>query len=310
MESAHLPQADGSRMQVPGALQPFARRKTLPRSGVRLFYYDAGRADSPAMILVHGLGDESDTWRRVIPSLAGSFRVVAPDLPGFGRSALPRHHRAHRARCGFGLTPRFLADVLLELVGSLGIASATWVGSSLGASLAQVAALRSPQSVSRLVLVDGGVTARAPLRGALLAMLIPGVGEGRYRRLAHDIDAAYESLRPYYRDLDGLPAAERAFLRERVKDRVTSVTQRKAYFSMFRSYFVWSLLAGRRAMRQLQGQTGKTLYVWGAEDRIVPADGENALRLRRLSARVVTIQGAGHLPHQESPEEFLRVLRT
>jgi pimeloyl-ACP methyl ester carboxylesterase len=281
-------------MLIPRLLQPFARQVELPRSRVRLFYYEAGDADSPAMILVHGLGDEADTWRRVIGSLSGSFRVIAPDLPGFGRSSLPVRRP---------LSPPFLAGVMRELVDQLGIRHATWVGSSLGASIAQIVAIRWPARVARLVLVDGGVQARPRLRAALLGMLVPGAGERRYANLSHDLDAAYETLRPYYGNLDGLPPAERAFLRERVKDRVTSDTQRVAYFSAFRSLLFWMLLAGRRAARRARSLDGKTLYVWGSDDRIVPSGSWNA-----KNARVTILAGAGHLPHQELPEEFVQAI--
>jgi pimeloyl-ACP methyl ester carboxylesterase len=282
-------------MQIPRPLQPFARQVELPRSRVRLFYYDAGCPASPAMVLVHGLGDEADTWRRVIGSLAGSFRVIAPDLPGFGRSSLP----ARRP-----LSPPFLARVMRELVDQLGIRNATWVGSSLGASIAQIVAIRWPARVARLVLVDGGIQARPRLRGALLGMLVPGAGERRYRTLRYDLDAAYETLRPYYGNLDGLPPEERAFLRERVRDRVSSDTQRVAYFSAFRSLLFWMLLAGRRATRRARSLDRKTLYVWGSDDRIVPSGSWNA-----ENARVTIVRGAGHLPHQESPEEFVRAIK-
>jgi len=82
------------------SLAPYG--KTLSMRGGELFYYDsekdtdskgnadsAGDADSdkPTLILIHGLGDEADTWRHVFPILAeAGYRVIAPDLPGFGRS--------------------------------------------------------------------------------------------------------------------------------------------------------------------------------------------------------------------------------
>lgn len=256
-DPARRPQIDGAPMRLPTGLAPYARNVALPNARVRLFYYDAGSIDSPVMVLVHGLGDEADSWRRVIGPLSRSFRVIAPDLPGFGRSSLP----ARRP-----LSPPFLASVMRELVDRLGIRSATWVGSSLGAAIVQVAAIRWPARFDRLVLVDGGVQARPPLRAALFGMLVPGAGERRYRNLRNDLAAAYDSLRPYYRSLDGLPAAEREFLRERVKDRVSSDTQRTAYFSAFRSLVLWTLFAGRRAARRVRLLDGKSLFVWGADN--------------------------------------------
>ncbi len=285
--------AETARMGVPSGLEPYARTIDLPRSRTRLFYYEAGAADSPPMLLVHGLGDEADTWRRVIGPLSRSFRVIAPDLPGFGRSSLPRRR----------LSPPFLAGVMRELVDRLGIRSATWVGSSLGAGVAQVAALKWPAAVARLVLLDGEVRARPRLRGALFGMLVPGAGERRYSDLRDDPEAAYASLRPYYGNLDALPADEREFLRVRVNDRVWSDTQRTAYFSAFRSLIVWTIVAGRRTARLAASLDAKTFHIWGADDLIVPLRSWNA-----ADARVSIIPGVGHLPHQESPDEVVRLI--
>ena len=69
------------------ALQPCARGVEV--GGRHLFFYDAGAGERTPLVLVHGLGDEADTWRRVLPALARHRRVLAPDLPGFGRSGGP-----------------------------------------------------------------------------------------------------------------------------------------------------------------------------------------------------------------------------
>ena len=67
-------------MRIPPALDPYARTLAL-RYRPRLFCYDAGVRNAPGMVLVHGLGDEADTWRRVLPSLSERYRVVARTCP-------------------------------------------------------------------------------------------------------------------------------------------------------------------------------------------------------------------------------------
>ncbi len=285
-------------MHVPPVLDSYARTVILPGSSVPLFYYEAGAHDAPGMLLVHGLGDEADTWRRIIPSLARRHRVVAPDLPGFGRSALPPHR----------LTPKYLTSVLRKLMAFLGMRQVTLVGSSLGAALAQVVALADPNLVSRLILVDGGLLARAQLDAGLLFGLVPGVGESRYRRLARDLDAAYASLRPYYASLETLPKEEREFLRERVGERVASLDQMRAYFSFFRGFVRWLLFKGRFLTSRARALDVPTLYVWGAQDHIVPVETAKATSLKHPGAELAIIPEAGHLPHQETPQEFLRVI--
>jgi len=285
-------------MRIPPGLEAFARTVTLPRSGAKLFLYDTDASGAPAIVLVHGLGDEADTWRRVIPGLAGRWRVIAPDLPGFGRSPLP----------GRRLTPRFLSSVLLELIELLLLPRAVFMGSSLGAALAQITAVMRPSAVEGLILVDGGLLVRSRVPPSLLAMLVPGIGERRYRSLEKDRGAAYASLLPYYARLDLLPDAERQFLRERVGERVASDSQRRAYFSVFRSYFGWRLLHGRLAARRARKLQVPVTYIWGAKDRILPIPAADAARALQPDAELTVIDGAGHLPHQERPEEFLRAL--
>ncbi len=79
-----------------GPMQPFpglegwSRRVQLPSSKIRLQVYDTGGDAKPPVLLLHGLGDEADTWRHVLPLLQPDYRVLAPDLPGFGRSDKPR----------------------------------------------------------------------------------------------------------------------------------------------------------------------------------------------------------------------------
>ncbi|MCS6863432.1 MAG: alpha/beta fold hydrolase, partial [Abditibacteriales bacterium] len=71
------------------ALAPYVRKVQL-RSGLTLFAFEAGAPDAPPLLLIHGLGDEADTWRHVFLPLAERYHVIAPDLPGFGRSDKPR----------------------------------------------------------------------------------------------------------------------------------------------------------------------------------------------------------------------------
>lgn len=286
-------------MRIPAALAPWATTVTLPGLGDRIFCYDAGPRTASGMLLVHGLGDEADTWRRVIAPLAEGNRVVAPDLPGFGRSPLPAHGR---------LSPRYLTSILRGLAEHLGLRRLTVVGSSLGAALAQIVALADPKLVSRLVLVDGGLLAMNRLSVGMILMLVPGLAEKRYRRLARDPDAAYASLIPYYASLGNLPQEEREFLRERVGERVTSLTQMRAYFSSFRNFAGWVLARGRRSARRASGLAIPTTYVWGGQDHIIPVEAGRAAHAAHPGSYLSIIAPAGHLPHQETPQEFLRVL--
>ena len=281
------------------ALEPFGRTFTLPESKIDLFLYDAGPSDGAPILLVHGLGDEADSWRYLLPQLAATHRVLAPDLPGFGRSSRPRR----------SLSPPFLVSVLLELLDKLSAPPALLVGSSLGGLLCQQIALARPVRVSGLVLLDGTLVATSQaLNLHLLLFMIPGIGELLYTRLRRDPQAAYDTLRPYYADLAGLLEADREFLFQRVNERVWSDRQRRAYFSTLRQLALWSPRQQKTLPERLGRCQAPTLAIWGEKDEIISVAAAQTLIQYQPSARLVTLPKAGHLPHQEQPQAVLDTL--
>lgn len=278
---------------IPKGLEPYSREITV--DGLRLHLYDAGRG--PALVLLHGLADEADSWRQVIPALAQTHRVMAPDLPGFGRSDRPK--RAY--------TPGFFVRTVGGLLEGLGLERVGLVGSSLGAEIAARLALLHPGLVSRLVLV-GGPRLGGGVSPALLRMLTPGLGERYYTGLRASQEEAYATLRPYYADLEALPPEDRAFLRERVWARVWSDGQRRAFFSTLRQAAWASLTGGSRFREALKRLQAPTLIVWGEHDRIVPLASGRALAALIPNSRLEVIPSCGHLPQQERPGELVRLL--
>jgi pimeloyl-ACP methyl ester carboxylesterase len=285
-------------MEPPEALRPFA--STVRVGDLSLHCYIAGPEGAPALLLVHGLGDEADTWRRVLPALAERYRVVAPDLPGFGRSSAPR-------RAG---SAAFYARTLAGLMGALGLARVTAVGHSGGAMIAQRLALGAPQLVERLALVSGCLpvaTAGLP-GGAIYAFLTPGLGELIYTSLRRSQDEAYATLRPYYADLDGLPEEEREFLRRRVWARVWSERQRAAFLSMLRWSAIDAATRSGRYREQLARCRTPTRLIWGEQDQIIPRALGDAMAALVPGASMHTIPACGHLPQQERPEALLALI--
>jgi pimeloyl-ACP methyl ester carboxylesterase len=257
------------------------------------------------LLLIHGLADEADTWRHLIPALSAEHRILAPDLPGFGRSDKPK--RAY--------TATFYQKTLIELLDVLQIERATLVGHSLGAIIAQSIALAHPERVERLVLIGGSLVA-APRRSGgtkldlgTLLFLIPGLGEWLYTRLRKDPQAAYETLRPYYGDLDQLTEADRTFLFQRVNERVWSDGQRRAFFSTFRCLARWLPAQQKSLPAQLAKCKVPTTAVWGELDRMNVVESGRRLVELQPAARLVVVPGAGHNVHQENPGAVLRAIR-
>lgn len=282
------------------SLQSYGRTITLPRNELALFFYDSGSSPGQTILLVHGLGDEADSWRHLFPELAAGHRLLAVDLPGFGRSGRPPKP----------LSAPFLTGVLLELLDVLDVRQALLVGSSLGGLLCQQIALAHPERAAGLVLLDGTLVATGQaLNLRLLLFMVPGLGELLYTRLRRDPQAAYETLQPYYADLGGLPEADREFLFQRVNERVWSDSQRRAYFSALRQLALWTPGQQKGLPVRLGGCQVPTLAIWGEKDNIVSVEAGNKLVELQPTARLITIPDAGHLPHQERPRAVLDAIR-
>jgi len=164
--------------------------------------------------------------------------------------------------------------------------------------------------VERLILVDGSLVARSQeIDLATLLFLIPGLGEWLYTRLRYDPQAAYQTLAPYYSRLNELPDADRAFLFQRVNERVWSDGQRRAFFSTFRNLARWLPGQQRDLASRLSTLGIPTLVVWGEADRINSIENGRALAELQATARLAVVPGAGHNVHQENAEAVLKVIR-
>jgi pimeloyl-ACP methyl ester carboxylesterase len=173
----------------------------------------------------------------------------------------------------------------------------------MGGAVVQAVATKRPDLVRALALIDGGLplAGRAD-RGALTGAL-PILGPRWYRSFRKDHEGAYASLFGYYGNFEKLPQADKDFLRERVIARVHSDTQERAYFSSLRST-IWANMTGTGAFsRSFKAFPGKVLILWGELDPVFPPGAADPLRRLRPDAVFQVIPGAGHLPHQEKPEE-------
>lgn len=280
-------------------LEAYARSVRLATSGLTIHTYDTGEGAALPLLLIHGLGDDADTWRHLIAPLSAQRRVIAFDLPGFGRSDKP--DRAY--------TIPFFQDTLLELLDTLSIQRATLIGHSLGALIAHAVALNHPERLERLILIGGSLVAGTQkLELSTLLFLLPMLGEWQYNNLRKDPAAAYRSLDAYYSHLERLPEADRAFLFQRVNERVWSDVQRRAFLSTLRNLVRWLPGQQRALPSRLASCAVPTLVIWGEADRIQAVDNGRALVKMQPLARLVVVPGAGHNVQQENPQAVLEAI--
>lgn len=258
--------------------------------GVRIHYQEAGHRDAPAIILIHGFTASTLVWSDVLLPIADSgFRVIAPDLAGFGFSGKPRDGE---------YTIEWQARLMVGLMDELGIERATLVGNSYGGAVAAICALDYAQRVERLVLV-GAVSndnvkkrlllrvGRSPLVGDLISPLLldlrwlvrQRMQRNRITRKeinAHRFEAHHRHLR-------------------------TSSTQRAA-LRMLRRWSAERISRDAHLIQQL------TLLIWGEQDVEIPLADGHYLHQMIPSARLIVFRNCGHLPQEEYPQEFVEVV--
>ena len=122
--------------------------RTQDVDGLRVFYREAGAATAPAILLLHGFPTSSHMFRDLIPLLAPHFRVIAPDLPGFGFSDAP-------SRANFTYTFDHLADVIERFTESLGLTSYALYIFDYGSPVGLRLALRHPERITAIVSQNG-----------------------------------------------------------------------------------------------------------------------------------------------------------
>ena len=124
------------------------RYNTLRVNELDVFYREAGPQNAPVILLLHGFPTSSNMFRNLIPRLATSFHVVAPDYPGFGQSSMPSHN-------DFDYSFENLTNVVEALVDKLGLTKYSIYVMDYGAPIGYRLALRHPERVQALIVQNG-----------------------------------------------------------------------------------------------------------------------------------------------------------
>src|SRR4051812_25468926 len=224
--------------------------------GHQVAYKAAG--EGPAVVLVHGIAGSSATWSRVMPELARTHTVIAPDLLGHGESAKPRGDYSLGA----------YASGIRDLLVLLGIERATFVGHSLGGGIAMQLAYQFPDICERLVLVGSGGLGKEvnPLLRVISApgseYILPLVLTPRLHGMFEKVGALLSRS-----GLRGDPLLQEIWASY---TRLTDARAQRAFVHTIRSVID---VAGQRVSardRLYLAQEVPTLIVWGDRDRVIP----------------------------------------
>ncbi|MDL9936707.1 alpha/beta hydrolase [Gordonia sp. ABSL1-1] len=273
--------------------------------GYRRAYRIAG--SGPALLLIHGIGDNSSTWNEVIPLLAQHYTVIAPDLLGHGRSDKPRADYSVAA----------FANGMRDLLVVLGHAKVTVVGHSLGGGVAMQFCYQFPRFVDRLVLVaSGGVT--RDVNPALRLMSLPAVSQAlsllRLPGVVPGLKLAAKAIAGSPNP-PGLPAAwtPKHYLRDhddlvRVIADLADPHAHAAFLRTLRAVVDWRGQSVTMLDRCYLTERLPVLLVWGDEDNVIPHGHAEIAHAAIPHSELVTFPASGHFPFHDDPERFCRVV--
>jgi pimeloyl-ACP methyl ester carboxylesterase len=270
--------------------------------GGPVHYFDFG-GTGPPLVCVHGLGGAALNWMAVGAGLARGYRVLAPDLRGFGKTPLGSHSAAIDAN------QMLLNRFIREVAGSPSVV----VGHSMGGLLATLQAARHPETVSATALADPALPWRgrrrfdASIWAFFSLMMVPGLAEWQLRRrllrLGPDRISA-QTLTICTVDPYRVPAEARQAHLELARERAGLPDGERALAQAARSLL--RMLTRRNFAQLYQRVRGPVLIVHGERDRLVPVEFSLAIG-RRYDWSVEVLPDVGHIPMLEVPDRFVEV---
>lgn len=277
------------------AMERLARRRGVGWTGrfapvgQEIIHYVEAGSGHP-LVLLHGLAAWSYTWRKNIPALSREMKTYALDLPGFGLSTKTR-------RAGYSLWDQ--ARHVLAWMDAVGLERVVLAGHSMGGEIALRLATLAPERVAALLLVaSAGYAVTSLPREARLALRVPGLGLGLIRYFFFNQRFTRAALRAARHDPAGVTEADvAAYL---LPARTPGAT--RTFLRLLREIDFGSFAPRIGEVRQ------PALLVWGARDPWTPlAHGERMAR-ELAGARLHVFPQAAHMPHEEHPDEFHRLV--
>jgi pimeloyl-ACP methyl ester carboxylesterase len=262
-------------------------------NGVNVHYKKAGDGE-PVFILLHGFGASIFSWREVMQPLAEFGTVIAYDRPAFGLTERPMEWEGENP---YGQDAQ--VELVIGLMDALGIEKATLVGNSAGGTVSMLAALKYPQRVTSLILVDPAVYAGGgapawirPLLGTpqmrhigpLFARQLQEQGTEFIKTAWHDPSKITPEIFEGYQKPLQVEDWDKALWYLTLSSRESGLAERVGEFKL------------------------PVLVITGDDDRIVPTEQSVRLAGEIQNAELVVISQCGHLPHEECPAEFMQAV--
>lgn len=245
--------------------------------GNRIRYLEEGNSGD-TVVLLHGLGGMAERWSSVIPLFSKNYRVIAPDMIGYGRSDKPQTD----------YTPEFFKRMTLGLLDVVSPSGAYMVGTSLGGEIVAECASTKNHRIKKVVMVaPAGIMKKSTpaLDAYTVAALYP----------------THESVRLAYSMMMG---GDKKSSDVAVENFISSMTRPNA-----KMVFISTLL-GMKNSPPIKEKLGlinvPVLLIWGTQDRMIPVSFAKEFESSIPNCNLVLMEGCGHIPYDERPEEFSR----
>ncbi len=251
--------------------------KTVTVNEHRWVYLEGG--EGPPLLLLHGFSADSNNWLRLSRTLGRHYRIIAPDLIGFGQSSQPSnvdYDIASQARRVF------------EFADAIGLAQFDVGGSSMGGYIAGLMADQQPDRIrSMLLLAPGGVISAQP--SEMFELILERDENPLIVRRVEDFDRTYDFI---FSEPPWLPTRVKRGFAERQVDRV----------SIYDRIFAALRYESTALEESVDGLLLPTLIVWGEQDRVLHPSGAAILADILPHSTTSMLPGVGHLPMLEVPK--------
>ena len=268
--------------------------KFIEVNGVNVHYKIYGTGE-PVLILLHGFGASLFSWHEVTTPLAEYGTVIAYDRPAFGLTERPLEWEGENP-----YSQDAQVELVIGLMDALGVEKATLVGNSAGGTVSMLTALKYPERIESLILVDPAVYAG----GGAPAWIRPVLGTPQMRHVgplfARQIQA------------QGVEFIKTAWHDPRKISQATFDGYQKPLKVENWDKALWELTLSSRESglaERVKEFALPILVITGDDDRIVPTEQSLRLAEELPNAALAVIPQCGHLPHEECPDEFMQAVQ-
>jgi 4,5:9,10-diseco-3-hydroxy-5,9,17-trioxoandrosta-1(10),2-diene-4-oate hydrolase len=258
----------------------------ITANGVRIAYYEQG--DGPVLVLIHGMFGDHRDWAPVLAPLARHFRVLALDLPGFGASEKPEN----------GYSGTFFISTLHEFFEQTHIKKFSLMGNSFGGQVSLLYALKHPEQVEQLVLVDSGGFRNVTTEEKTQTCQV--FSEKNLLALKP------EAISSLFTAVFSGDSEEKSRYLEKQAVKL-SAPDFPAYAHALACSIQVSL--STYLLERLREITCPTALIWGEQDAVVPVEQAQQALTMLSHGSLHVLQACGHMPQLESPGEFVETVK-